>query len=786
MRRIAVLLCIALLIFWTAGMTAQAQPHGEQAGKPPVLFLGNDSLPPINFMQGGKPAGIVVDLARAIAERMPSRVDIRLTHWAEAQQLVLEGRADALLQMNPSPERERLYDFSDPLLTSEFAIFVPAGRTGIGRKDDLRGLRVGVEEKGLPVLLLRQDPAIDVRTVPDIVQGFRMLAAGAVDAVVADRWVGGYVLAENRIEGVRAVAEPIERSHSAIAVRKGNTNLLLQINAALAAIRSDGTYDRIVESWRPKEVVFKTREELHRQAWLTAAIAAALVAALAIVAALVWEVRRRRRAESALREQIERYSLVVAGAHGAIWDWDVPSKRVFYSPQWKEMRGYAEDEVGEDETEWSSGIHPDDAPRVFAAVQAHFEGKSPVFAEEYRIRCKDGTWKWIFDRGMARYDAAGRVVRMAGSETDITERKQAEEALRKAKDELEERVKERTYELYAESFYARSLIEASLDPLVTISVDGKITDVNHATEEVTGVPREQLIGSDFSNYFTEPQKARAGYEQVFRHGFVRDYPLELKRRDGHVTPVLYNASVYRDDSGRNMGVFAAARDITERRQAESVLRRLSSELAMAEERERKRIAGVLHDDIAQTLATVRMRLDLLQGIASDQSDRQTLKEAKTLLVQSLKETRALMNDLGNPVLFDLGLKAACEALANQMMERHPVRIRCDIGEAFKELNPDMKTILFQSVKELLNNVVKHSRAHHARLMIDRENKHLRVKVTDDGVGFDPQALGAPTVEGGFGLYNIRERLMAIGGSLGIESIPGTGTAVTAILPEKLD
>ena len=369
---------------------------------------------------------------------------------------------------------------------------------------------------------------------------------------------------------------------------------------------------------------------------------------------------------------------------------------------------------------------------------------------------------------------------------DITERKGAEEALRKAKDELEERVKERTYELYAESLYARSLIEASLDPLVTISVDGKITDVNRASEEVTGVSREQLIGSDFSDYFTEPEKARAGYEQVFRQGFVRDYPLELKRRDGHVTPVLYNASVYRDDTGRNMGVFAAARDITERRQAEAALRRLASELAMAEERERKRIAGVLHDDIAQTLATVRMRLDMLQGITSDRNDQQTLKEAKTLLVQSLQETRALMNDLGNPVLFDLGLKAACEALANQMMERHPVRISCDIGDAFMELNPDMKTILFQSVKELLNNVVKHSRAHNTRLMIDRENKHLRVKVTDDGVGFDPQALGAPTVEGGFGLYNIRERLIAVGGSLGIESTPGTGTVVTVMLPEKLD
>ena len=142
------------------------------------------------------------------------------------------------------------------------------------------------------------------------------------------------------------------------------------------------------------------------------------------------DITDRKRAEEALQEQIDRYRLVVAGSHGAIGS-GVPQKRVFYSPQWKEMRGYAGDEVGEGETEWINGIHPEDAPRIFAAVQAHFEGKSPVFSEEYRIRCKDGTWMWIFDRGMAQHDTAGRVVRMAGSETDITERKRLEEDARK-------------------------------------------------------------------------------------------------------------------------------------------------------------------------------------------------------------------------------------------------------------------------------------------------------------------------------------------------------------------
>ena len=121
--------------------------------------------------------------------------------------------------------------------------------------------------------------------------------------------------------------------------------------------------------------------------------------------------------------------------------------------------------------------------------------------------------------------------------------------------------------------YNRSLLEASLDPLVTIGPDGKITDVNAATEAVTGSARATLIGTDFSDYFTDPEKARAGYQQVFREGFVRDYPLELRHRDGRISSVLYNASVYRDENGKVVGIFAAARDITKRKLAEEALRR---------------------------------------------------------------------------------------------------------------------------------------------------------------------------------------------------------------------
>lgn len=131
-----------------------------------------------------------------------------------------------------------------------------------------------------------------------------------------------------------------------------------------------------------------------------------------------------------------------------------------------------------------------------------------------------------------------------------------------------------TEELKGMQFYARSLIEASLDPLVTISPEGKITDVNEGSINVTGISRERLIGTDFSDYFTEPEKARQGYQQVFSRGAVTDYPLTIRHRDGRLTDVLYNASVYKDAAGNVLGVFAAARDVTESRRAEQRFRTL--------------------------------------------------------------------------------------------------------------------------------------------------------------------------------------------------------------------
>lgn len=146
----------------------------------------------------------------------------------------------------------------------------------------------------------------------------------------------------------------------------------------------------------------------------------------------------QRESQAIIAALEQRYALVAEATNDAIWDWDVQNHRVDFSPRWKDLRGYRHDELSDREEEWSESIHPDDRARVMEAVQQHFDGKTTVFHEEYRIRCKDGSWKWILDRGIAKRNPDGQVIRMAGSEADITERKRAEAALEQMRNQLAE------------------------------------------------------------------------------------------------------------------------------------------------------------------------------------------------------------------------------------------------------------------------------------------------------------------------------------------------------------
>ena len=253
-------------------------------------------------------------------------------------------------------------------------------------------------------------------------------------------------------------------------------------------------------------------------------------------------------------ETVQRLASIVNSSNDAIIGKSLNGIVTSWNPGAETIYGYSASEmIGRN----VSIVIPPERQQEFSTImQKVGAGQRTLHYETVRRR-KDGRTIAVSLSVSPVRDQTGKIVGASTIARDITERKRAEEKVKQA------------------SRYTRSLIEASLDPLVTISREGKITDVNEATEKVTGVPREQLIGSDFSNYFTEPERARSGYEEVFAEGFVHDYPLTIRHTSGRVTEVLYNASIFKDERGEIGGVFAAARDITERKRAEEKVKEAS-------------------------------------------------------------------------------------------------------------------------------------------------------------------------------------------------------------------
>ncbi len=431
---------------------------------------------------------------------------------------------------------------------------------------------------------------------------------------------------------------------------------------------------------------------------------------------------------------------------------------------------------------------------------------------ELKLIKKDRTFFYASLESIIAANGRSRSIRSAV--IDITGRKQGEEEIHKLNQELEQRIIERATQLKtanknlrneiaerkrdeervkAASLYTRSLIEASLDPLVTISADGKVMDVNKATELVTGASREQLIGSDFSNFFTEPTKAREGYRQVFLTGSVRDYPLAVSHVSGKVTPVLYNATVYRNETGEVQGVFAAARDITELKKAEEALRDsesrlriLSSQLLVAQEQERRRIAREVHDGLGQFLTAIKIRAEDVLGQIDEKMDkiREPLEAMIPVIKESIEETRRLQMDLRPPLLDDLGIIPTVSWFCREFEKTYPaIHIEKQIAIEEKAVSNILKTVIYRISQEAFNNIGKHSKAKLVILSLRKIGGTIELAIQDNGQGFDlDKMLSLEGSTAGMGLSSMRERAQLSGGTFVIESTKGKGTVIRVTWP----
>lgn len=493
------------------------------------------------------------------------------------------------------------------------------------------------------------------------------------------------------------------------------------------------------------------------------------------------DITAQKKAMMELQKSEKRLSEAQYMAHIGNWELDLVTNKLTWSDEIYRIFEIDRNKFDASYEAFLDAIHPEDRVSVNEAYTNSVKNRTP-YDIDHRLLMKDGRIKYIHERCETFYDKDGKPIRSVGTVQDITEQKKSENIIKST------------------SAYTRSLIEASLDPLVTISSEGKVTDVNEATVKVTGIPRERIIGTDFTTYFTEPEKARAGYKQVFEKGFVVDYPLTIRHKSGKKTDVLYNATVYKDEKGKVLGVFAAARDITEKKKAEDNLSEAQKRLADAERLATlgQLSAGIVHE-INNPLYGITNYLEVMKNeLINDEQ-----KKYLSLISQGVDMIKSTTGDLLNVARLDkldlgsVNIKELIKdtlAFLKHRFEEEDVAIKTTFPAELPLIQADKNKIKQVFLNLLINSLESMSNNGKIEIRTALGDDNIKISVADNGCGIPEDKLPhifEPFISGkkakrergiGLGLFMASSIISAHRGDIKVESAVGQGTTFTISLP----
>jgi PAS domain S-box-containing protein len=339
----------------------------------------------------------------------------------------------------------------------------------------------------------------------------------------------------------------------------------------------------------------------------------------------------------------------------------------------------------------------------------------------------------------------------------------------------------------------RKIIDKAPTGIALLDKEGWILECNTALQDMLDYNKDELCGVLFVQAIHPQDKPL--YNNKFKElisGASDIYRIDSRYIHKEFREVWgsLSASVVRDEAGEPQFVIAMVEDITTKRQAEEKivnyqrqLQSLTFELSLIEERERRRIATNLHDNVGQVLTLIGIKVDELHEKVSLTNYNPIVKEIRKLIGQTIKWIRSLMFELSPPILYDLGLEEAIEWLAEHFLHEHGLKIKVNRDTQPKPLKTEGNIILFQAVRELLLNIVKHSKATSAKIYIQRACNDLRIIVEDNGIGLENNLFDHNQHKiKGFGLFSIYERFEYYGGNMMIESNKPQGTKITLLMP----
>lgn len=337
--------------------------------------------------------------------------------------------------------------------------------------------------------------------------------------------------------------------------------------------------------------------------------------------------------------------------------------------------------------------------------------------------------------------------------------------------------------LTAGDFPYRMVVESMNEGVVTLIPDGTIFFCNPRFGEMVQTDGEKLIGVRFQDLISPEQQD--AFDTIVREAGKDGLRGEFCLRAGKGDCVPVQLSVYHLQSNDTYGIAIIATDITERIQAEEKIRALASKLTIVEQEERHRISQILHDDLQQRLFAIRAQLSfLLDAFPAEEvspDTRVSIDQIQSWLSEAITITRNLSVDISPSILHGEGIAEAISWLSARMKEQHGLQLEMDTKNDFRHLPDHMRVTLFQAVREMLFNVVKHAGTLRASITLDKRDGRGRIIISDSGDGFDANSVLA-NPQAAHGLMIIRNRLNLMGGSMEVDSVPGDGTRVTLEFP----